>query len=94
MPSYVARHAAMVMPVSALVVTVLVYLQSYNPLTRPYLPKPSFNREVLTGFTTLDSNIKSRTDQKPPVIASWWDYGYIATFLSDMATLHDGGTQI
>ena len=93
MPSYVTRHAAMVMPVSALIVTLLVYLQSYNPLTRPYLPKPSFSREVLTGFTTLDSHIKSRTDQKPPVIASWWDYGYIATFLSDMATLHDGGIQ-
>jgi dolichyl-diphosphooligosaccharide--protein glycosyltransferase len=93
MPSYVTRHAAMVMPISALIVTVLVYLQSYNPLTRPYLPKPSFSREVLTGFTTLERKIKSRAYQKPPVIASWWDYGYIATFLSDIPTLHDSGIQ-
>ena len=92
-PSYVTRRAAIVMPVCALIVTLLVYLQSYNPLTRPYLPKPSFSREVLTGFAELDSHIKSRTDQKPSVIASWWDYGYIATFLSDMPTLHDGGIQ-
>jgi dolichyl-diphosphooligosaccharide--protein glycosyltransferase len=82
-----------VMPVSALIITILVYLNSYNPFTRPYLPAPSFSREVLTGFNQLSSSIASRPNPKPAVIASWWDYGYMATFLSDMPSLHDGGTQ-
>lgn len=93
-PPYMPRIAAMAMPISALIVTGFVYLNAYNPLTKPYLPAPSFSREVLTGFTTLNSRIASRPDPKPAVIASWWDYGYIATFLSDMASLHDGGSQI
>lgn len=90
---YLLRSNTMMMPASALIVTVLVYLNAYNPLTRPYLPAPSFSREVLTGFATLNSRIASRPDPKPAVIASWWDYGYMATFLSDMPSLHDGGIQ-
>ena len=91
--SLMARTVVMVIPVSALAVTAFVYLNSYNPFTRPYLPKPSFSGEVLTGFNMLNSRIASRPDPKPAVIASWWDYGYMATFLSDLASLHDGGTQ-
>lgn len=92
-PPFITRTAIMIPPVSALLVTGFAYLNSYNPLTRPYLPKPSFSREVLTGFATLNGRIASRPDPKPAVIASWWDYGYIATFLSDIASLHDGGAQ-
>ncbi|MDB2390301.1 dolichyl-diphosphooligosaccharide--protein glycosyltransferase subunit STT3 [Alphaproteobacteria bacterium] len=94
MPSYVTFSAVMILPISALVITAIIYLQSYNPFTRPYIPKPSFSREVLTGFATLDSRIKSRPDAKQAVIASWWDYGYMATFLSDLPSLHDGSSQI
>ncbi|MGB0810876.1 MAG: hypothetical protein ACPGRU_06380, partial [Candidatus Puniceispirillaceae bacterium] len=75
-PPYITRTAIMIPPVSALLVTGFAYLNSYNPLTRPYLPTPSFSREVLTGFATLNDRIASRPDPKPAVIASWWDYGY------------------
>lgn len=89
-----AWTASLISPVIAVVITVFVYLQSYNPLTKPYVPHPSFNAEVLDGFANFESRIKARANPKPAVIASWWDYGYMATFLSDMPTLHDGGTQI
>ena len=94
MPAFMARSSAMVMPITALILTALVYLNAYNPLTNPYLPIPSFSRDVLTGFAHLNSHIASRPNPKPAVIASWWDYGYIATFLSDMNSLHDGGAQV
>lgn len=54
-----------------------------------YLPRPSFTKPVLQGFAGL----KEQQDSKPPLVATWWDYGYSSMFLNRLPTLHDGGSQ-
>ena len=54
-----------------------------------YIPHPSFSSPVV--HTMKQMNALNRDDKG--VLATWWDYGYLAHFKSDMATLHDGGVQ-
>jgi len=44
-----------------------------------------------TSFKLWAQN-ESATSTVPPVMLSWWDYGYYLTSLGDTATLVDGGT--
>ena len=54
-----------------------------------YIPPPTFSSQTIQTF----AQIKSLNQQKPSIVATWWDYGYIAHFKTGAATLHDGGTQ-
>ena len=54
-----------------------------------YTPSPSFSSPVVTTMGQL----KSVNEKEKGVLATWWDYGYLAHFKSGMATLHDGGIQ-
>ncbi len=54
-----------------------------------YIPKPSFSAATVKTMGQL----RTLNQQDSGVLATWWDYGYLAHFKSDMATLHDGGTQ-
>jgi len=51
--------------------------------------RPAYSPMVVNGFAQL-----GKLDQgRGGVIATWWDYGYIAHFKSGLATLHDPGGQ-
>ncbi len=65
-------------------VFIFVGVFSYND----YIPRPSFDSRTLSVFSSL-----SALNDPPSILATWWDYGYIAHYTSGMATLHDGGTQ-
>lgn len=54
-----------------------------------YVPRPSFTSPVVQTMGQL----KALNEKDKGVLATWWDYGYLAHFKSDMATLHDGGIQ-
>lgn len=54
-----------------------------------YVPRPSFPSPIVKSF----SDMKAVDKGEGGIIATWWDYGYLAHYKSDMATLHDGGTQ-
>ena len=54
-----------------------------------YVPSPSFSSPVVHTMGQL----KSLNERDKGVLATWWDYGYLAHFKSGMATLHDGGIQ-
>ncbi len=54
-----------------------------------YIPKPSFDRPTIESFSAMRGFDQNNTG----IIATWWDYGYMAHLKSGMATLHDGGGQ-
>ena len=55
-----------------------------------YMPRVSFDRPTVETF----SQMRDLNQEKPGIIATWWDYGYMARFKSGMATYHhDGGSQ-
>ena len=54
-----------------------------------YVPNPSFSSPVVKTMGQL----KPLNKNEKGVLATWWDYGYLAHFKSGMATLHDGGIQ-
>lgn len=54
-----------------------------------YIPRPSFPKPILDGF----SHLKTLDEGQRHVVATWWDYGYASMFLNGLPTLHDGGTQ-
>jgi dolichyl-diphosphooligosaccharide--protein glycosyltransferase len=54
-----------------------------------YVPRPSFPKPVLEGFTSL----KASADPTNSVVATWWDYGYASMFFNELPTFHDGGSQ-
>ncbi len=54
-----------------------------------YIPGPSFSSPVVHTM----GQMRALNNQDEGVIATWWDYGYLAHYKSDMATLHDGGIQ-
>ncbi len=66
-------------------VFIFVGVFSYND----YIPRPSFDSRTLAVFSSLGAS----PDAASGILATWWDYGYIAHYISGMATLHDGGTQ-
>ena len=69
------------------------YFFSFNPLSKPYVPDTAFSREVVEGFRYLGDHVRQTENQRQPVIATWWDYGYTASLFSKLPTLIDGGTQ-
>lgn len=71
----------------------IAFLSSGNPLTKPFVPNPSFRAEIIDGFRNVGALAKQEQSTRQPVIATWWDYGYAATLFSGLPTLHDGGTQ-
>lgn len=79
--------------VSAICIFSFTYFASFNPLTNQYVPNAVFSKEVTQGFQTLGVYQKENKGLKPAVIATWWDYGYMAHLHSDLPTLNDGGSQ-
>ena len=79
--------------VAIIVGAAIAYLSSGNPVTKPYVPQPSFNAEVLDGFRKVGAFAEKQSSERQPIIATWWDYGYAATLFSNLPTLHDGGAQ-
>lgn len=84
------------------VVTVLVAGIAVLIISWPYafsmarVPSPSFPSPIVSIFQTMKNQTTSRSDTRaghPGIIATWWDYGYIAALASDKGTLHDGGSQ-
>lgn len=69
------------------------YLASFNPITRPHVPKPVFPVEVLQAFISLGDDVRALNDDRQAVIATWWDYGYAAHLFSEIPAIHDGGYQ-
>lgn len=90
-------QATKVQPVTAsisiLIGAAIAYLSSGNPLTKPYVPDPSFRAEIIDGFRNVGAIAKQQQSNRQPIIATWWDYGYAATLFSGLPTLHDGGSQ-
>jgi len=54
-----------------------------------HLPRTSFSPQIIAA---LDWAKQARTS-RPAVLASWWDYGYIAQFYAEMPVLHTPGSQ-
>ena len=77
----------------AFVMLATTYFVSFNPLSKPYVPDTAFSREVVEGFKYLGNHVRQTENQRQPVIATWWDYGYTASLFSKLPTLIDGGTQ-
>lgn len=78
---------------SAICIFAITYLVSFNPITAQYIPKPVFIPQILKGFESLGQYQTATSDNKPAVIATWWDYGYMAHLHSGLPTLNDGGSQ-
>lgn len=88
------RHQAIGASVAVVMAASTAYFASGNPFTQPYVPGPSFSVKTMEGFKRLGDFVRGNPIPKPPVIATWWDYGYAATLFSGgMPTLHDGASQ-
>ena len=68
-----------------------------------YLPRPSFSPQIITALDWAAKDGGVRPGSEPgselensasPVLASWWDYGYIAQFFANMPVLHSPGGQL
>ena len=74
---------------SVLVVAGALILGTASTSMLNYMPRPSFDRPTVETFSAM----RDLDQNKTGVIATWWDYGYMAHLKSGMATLHDGGGQ-
>ena len=74
---------------SVLLVAALMLLGTASASMLNYMPRVSFDRPTVETF----SQMRDLNQEKPGIIATWWDYGYMARFKSGMATYHDGGSQ-
>jgi dolichyl-diphosphooligosaccharide--protein glycosyltransferase len=62
-------------------------LSSYTAIGR--VPKPSIPVPTFLTFLELKDSLP-----KDSAIYTWWDYGYALTEVMDMATFHDGSSQM
>ena len=69
--------------------TTIAGLMAWVASPTDYVPRSTFPPSVIAGFEELGRGSK----EKKAVIATWWDYGYVATLFSGLPTLHDGGSQ-
>ena len=77
-------HDGTVLTFSGLAVIVTAMISNIS-----YIPAPSFSSPVVTTMAQMNALEKNNKG----VMATWWDYGYLAHFKSGMDTLHDGGVQ-
>ena len=54
-----------------------------------YLPRPSFSKQVIAGFSSL----RDEDSETNAVVASWWDYDYTSIFFSGLPTVTEPGRQ-
>ena len=66
---------------------VIGLLVAWTNTSSNYVPRPTFSKETLDGFATIDGQF----DATSTVVATWWDYGYASTFLNNLPVLHYGG---
>lgn len=69
--------------------TMIAMLMAWAASPTSYIPRSTFPPPVIAGFEELGQSSQDRQ----AVVATWWDYGYIATLFSGLPTLHDGGSQ-
>ena len=69
--------------------TTIAGLMAWVASPTDYVPRSTFSPSVIAGFQELEQSSKD----EQAVIATWWDYGYVATLFSGLPTLHDGGSQ-
>ncbi|MDA7634438.1 hypothetical protein N8755_00845 [Alphaproteobacteria bacterium] len=79
-------------PVHILICTIhiLVILLTFYPKIDE--TRPIISAEIIKTLNQLEA-YSLRNNDLNPVIATWWDYGYVASFKTNMATFHDGGSQ-
>lgn len=60
-----------------------------------YEYKPDFTPEIVGLFKELKTYHQAKLEPSDlvPVVLTAWDYGYLSTYITEMATLHDGGSQ-
>ena len=75
-------------PPGVLAATVAILI-AWSSSPHDYTPRPTFSPNVVAGFTDIRQKIGTGNG----VVATWWDYGYVATMFSGLPTLHDGGSQ-
>ena len=87
-PQAIARYRDGEIVGVAFIIMVLIGGIYADYVRYPYVPSPSFPKDVIKGFEAADNKLPEGS-----VIATWWDYGYASHLFNGYNTLHDGGSQ-
>lgn len=74
----------------AIMLIAFPFLMNFNTIKGIVPFRAAYSPEIAHGFTQLKTLDKGRDG----VIATWWDYGYFAHFITDLPTLHDPGGNV